>query len=249
MAKGTDARPRGPGSDDVPSGVPGPEGAAETTWALSPTDLTFLWDECPRCFYNKVVLKQPRPRGPFPKVFGAHRPGHEGLLPGPAGRGAGPGRATGRDRGRGPVGEVGAHRAPGVALDAVVIRGRVDALVPATTARRRSSTSRPLLPSDDHLEHYGRQLHAYALALEQPSVGPPTPVSGLGLLSFSPERFETTGEEGALRGGLTWTELPLDRTGFQVFLGQVLALLDQPETATGQPRLPVVPPGEWASAA
>jgi len=38
-------------------------------WVLSPSDFAFLWDESPRCFYKKVVLKQGRPRTPFPKVF------------------------------------------------------------------------------------------------------------------------------------------------------------------------------------
>jgi len=37
-------------------------------WFLSPTDLSFLWQECPRCLYRKVVLGQPRPRAPFPAL-------------------------------------------------------------------------------------------------------------------------------------------------------------------------------------
>ncbi|MFN2243826.1 MAG: FAD-dependent oxidoreductase, partial [Anaerolineae bacterium] len=39
------------------------------TWKLSPSDLTFLWDECPRCFYLKVVHGFPRPRMPLPRIF------------------------------------------------------------------------------------------------------------------------------------------------------------------------------------
>ena len=39
-------------------------------WKLSPSDLTFLWDECPRCFYLKVVHGFNRPSAPFPKIFG-----------------------------------------------------------------------------------------------------------------------------------------------------------------------------------
>jgi len=38
-------------------------------WKLSPSDLTFLWNECKRCFYLKVVHKFNRPRMPFPKIF------------------------------------------------------------------------------------------------------------------------------------------------------------------------------------
>ncbi len=38
-------------------------------WKLSPSDLTFLWDECPRCFYLKVRHNFRRPAMPFPKIF------------------------------------------------------------------------------------------------------------------------------------------------------------------------------------
>src|SRR5580704_7647297 len=71
MSKGTETRPGELGTTTA-------HGTADRdrkevgrpTWAFSPTDLTFLWDECPCCFYNKVVLKQSRPKAPFPKVFG-----------------------------------------------------------------------------------------------------------------------------------------------------------------------------------
>src|SRR5512136_2177895 len=38
---------------------------------LAPSDLTFLWDECPRCFYLKYIHGINRPAAPFPAVFGA----------------------------------------------------------------------------------------------------------------------------------------------------------------------------------
>ena len=38
---------------------------------LSPSDLTFLWDECSRCFYLKHIHGITRPAAPFPSVFGA----------------------------------------------------------------------------------------------------------------------------------------------------------------------------------
>ena len=36
---------------------------------LSPSDLTFLWDECKRCFYLKIARGYRRPAIPFPKIF------------------------------------------------------------------------------------------------------------------------------------------------------------------------------------
>ena len=40
------------------------------TVTLSPSDLTFLWSECPRCFYLKYKLQIKRPSAPFPSIFG-----------------------------------------------------------------------------------------------------------------------------------------------------------------------------------
>ena len=39
-----------------------------TNWKLSPSDLTFLWEECKRCFYLKVVREISRPFI-MPKIF------------------------------------------------------------------------------------------------------------------------------------------------------------------------------------
>lgn len=36
---------------------------------LAPSDLTFLWEECQRCFWLKVKGVLKRPSGLFPKVF------------------------------------------------------------------------------------------------------------------------------------------------------------------------------------
>ena len=72
MVKGTKARP---GEAEVVEIRPGARSelvdpAPSRSVMLAPSDFAFLWDECPRCFYLKVVRKQGRPRTPFPKVFG-----------------------------------------------------------------------------------------------------------------------------------------------------------------------------------
>jgi len=109
------------------------------------------------------------------------------------------------------------------------IRGRIDVLVECddgTTAVVDFKTGEPGFAA---AEKYSRQLHAYALALEHPAKGMATAVSTLGLLCFSPDRFETNGQDAAVAGGLSWTEVPIDRRAFTSFLSRVLALLDEPE--------------------
>jgi len=40
-------------------------------YKLSPSDFAFLWEECKRCFYLKVVRGFARPRMAFPQIFNA----------------------------------------------------------------------------------------------------------------------------------------------------------------------------------
>ena len=40
-----------------------------SAWKISPSDLTFLFEECQACFWAKVAGNFPRPRMPFPRVF------------------------------------------------------------------------------------------------------------------------------------------------------------------------------------
>jgi len=109
------------------------------------------------------------------------------------------------------------------------IRGRIDVLVECDDGSTAVVDFKTGEPGPALCEKYARQLHAYALALEHPANGPATAVSALGLLCFSPDRFETIGQDAAVTGGLTWTEVPLDRQAFMSFLSRVLALLDEPE--------------------
>ena len=42
-----------------PASPSGPKSVEKAPWALSPSDLAFLWDDCPRCFYLKVARNSP----------------------------------------------------------------------------------------------------------------------------------------------------------------------------------------------
>ena len=41
----------------------------QSNWILNPSDFAFLWEECKRCFYLKIVSGFRRPGGPMPKIF------------------------------------------------------------------------------------------------------------------------------------------------------------------------------------
>jgi hypothetical protein len=206
-------------------------------WALSPSDFAFLWDECLRCFYKKVVLRQVRPRAPFPKVFGAIDRAMKDYYLGE--------RAEELAAGA-PAGVIGSPdrwvksapiNVPG-RTQPIVLRGRLDALVAADDGSSGVVDFKTALPRDTHVPLYGRQLHAYAWALERPAGGRPVEVSSLGLLCFAPDEFESSGSRAGLFGDLKWVDVSRDDQGFTAFLvevADVLALSEAPSPAPGCP--------------
>jgi len=83
---------------------------------------------------------------------------------------------------------------------------------------------------------YGRQLHAYAHALENPAPGAFSvkPISKLGLLVYEPSTFSAnTADSAVLSGEMNWTEIPRDDKAFFKFLKEVLAVLESPEPPEG----------------
>ncbi len=206
-------------------------------WMLSPSDFAFLWDDCPRCFYRKVVQKQLRPRSPFPSVFGridrAMKEYYLGERAESLAEGMPAGVISGGDRWV----KSGPFAMPDSAHTAI-IRGRVDVLVECDGGALGVVDFKTTVPKPDHIAIYSRQLHAYAWALEHPASGPPAAVSSLGLLCFLPDAYDAAGATAALYGAVQWIEIPRDDLGFATFLravGNVLANPDPPSLTPGCP--------------
>lgn len=83
---------------------------------------------------------------------------------------------------------------------------------------------------------YARQLHAYAAALESPSVGSDLArceISSLGLVVYTPEKFHTPldtlgGISSVLTGNLSYVDIPYDPSTFLDFVSSVLDVLTSP---------------------
>ena len=87
-------------------------------------------------------------------------------------------------------------------------------------------------PAEHHAAFYGRQLHAYAFALENAALGKlqVEPVTHMGLLCFDPTSMtEETAANLSLTGPAIWVDIPVNMQGFERFLDEVLALLELPE--------------------
>lgn len=206
-------------------------------YKLSPSDLTFLYDGCKRCFYQKVVNNIAQPSMPLPSIFSKiagllidHYDGkhtselHVALPPGIV--------SHGEKHVRSQTIQLPKHDAT------CYISGRFDIVVSfddGTYGVIDFKTSNP------HTESFGlyiRQLHAYAYALKHPAPGNLTlsPITKLGLLYFYPERVNQQDIEWlAYEAKITWVELAKDEEGFLKFIDEVLDVLELPEAPERSP--------------
>jgi PD-(D/E)XK nuclease superfamily len=201
------------------------------SFKLSPSDLTFLWDECPRCFYLKVARNIPRPAAPFPKIFNRIDQLMKDYFGDRYTSEISPSLPDGVVR----FGERWVTSAPIHIRDhdtSCYIKGKFDTVVEFSDASYgvvdfKTSETRP-----EHVDFYSRQLHAYAYALENPAPGAFAlqPVSRLGLLCVEPVLMDRTRlGQIAYIGNVDWLECPKDESAFLGFIGQVLALLESPD--------------------
>jgi hypothetical protein len=207
------------------------------TFKLSPSDLTFLWDECRRCFYFKVARNQPRPSSPFPAIFTRI----DRLMKDHFGGQSTSAFTTGLPPGRIRFGESWVTSQP-IALPGrasqCFIKGKFDTLVDFDDGSHGVVDFKTSQPKQEHVDFYSRQLHAYRYALEHPAPGAMrlSPISRLGLLVVEPVEMTAMGRgRVAYLGEVTWQECPLKEDEFLAFLGQVVAVLEQPEPPPASP--------------
>ena len=206
-------------------------------WRLSPSDFAFLWRECRRCYYLKVVRKFNRPSSPMPSIFNKIDSMMKNYFAEKTTRDISPDLPDGTVE----FGEKWVQSEP-ISVpghqSTCFIRGKFDTVVRfeddsygvidfKTTAMKGGDSS-----------VYSRQLHSYAYSLEHPAPGKLglAPVTRLGLLCVEPVEMLSFGEGAyAYRAQPTWVECPRDDRAFLGFLGQVLDVLDSPEPPEGSP--------------
>lgn len=212
--------------------------SAEPT-TLAPSDFAFLWEECKRCFYLKVVRREHRPRTPMPTIFihidGLCKRYFDGLgtavlspaLP------RGTIRAAEGLRVRSEVLTIPGHTRP------VALRGNLDGYIAFEGGGFGLVDFKTSQASESHIPLYRRQLHAYAWALEHPAADALAlgPISRLGLLCLDPTDIFVLPDGGeAFRIQKTWIECGRDDAAFFDFVDQVLRVLELPEPPAPAPR-------------
>lgn len=204
-------------------------------FSIGPSDLTFLWQDCPRCFYRQIVLGVRRPRIPMAKIYSVIDQGMKAAL-----NGARTDIIPEMPRGTFAFEEQWVESVPiSVPGHAFLcrIRGRFDIAVTLDDGTFGIPDLKTASVKDAHISLYAHQLWAYAYAVEHPAPGKPrfSPVTMLGLVVFEPDAFVHRRGGGFLAGDVRWIELKRDDAAFMTLLDQVLSVLEQPSTPPASP--------------
>lgn len=200
-------------------------------YKLSPSDLTFSYEGCKRCFYLKVVNNIAQPSIPLPSIFSKiagllkdHYDGkstselHVALPPGIVSHGEKYVKST-------PI-QLSNHEAT------CFISGRFDIVVTFKDGTYGVIDFKTGNPSRESANLYRRQLQAYAYALEHPapSALALSPVTKLGLLYLYPSSVSQDNiEQLFYQADVTWIEIGKDEQGFLNFIDKVMDVLELSE--------------------
>jgi len=206
-------------------------------YKLSPSDLTFTYEGCKRCFYQKVVNGIAQPSIPLPSIFSKIA----GLL---------------KDHYDGkPTSELHTDLPPGIVShgekwvrsqsiklpnheSTCYISGRFDIVISFDDGTYGVIDFKTSDPGKDSARMYSRQLHAYAYALEHPAPGKLalSPVKKLGLLYFYPDNINQQSIERLNYGAeIVWVEVEKDEEGFLGFIDEVMGVLESPQAPEYSP--------------
>jgi hypothetical protein len=200
-------------------------------YKLSPSDLTFLWDECKRCFYLKVTRGYRRPAIGFPKIFIRIDQLMKDHYLDQSTKAISPSLPEGKVHLTGRWVESESISDPDHQAE-VYITGMFDTVLKFDNGSFGVVDFKTTEVKDEHVNFYARQLQAYAYALEHaaPTKLSLKPISVLGLLCFEPRQMDQD-EQGRLTysGQVVWQPCPLDENTFLSFIREVMAVLDQEE--------------------
>jgi len=202
---------------------------------LSPSDFAFAYDGCKRCFYYKVVEGRKAPLvlpSIFKKIDQLTIDFFEGKDVREIDKSLPPGRVIFGDR---KVRSKPLRPNDGKSEHRCIINGKTDTIVEFEDGTYGIVDFKTSAINDKKAKIYSRQLHAYAIALENAETGftQLSPVSKLGLFVMEPHAIEDpgTGEPGtdkhelALMTKTKWIEIPRDDENFKKFLSEVADLL------------------------
>lgn len=188
-----------------------------STYNIAPTDLTFLLNDCPRCFHHKVVNKSNRFYSPMPSVFNKIDSCMKAAYDGTEVLGA---TLTTKSL---TVKSAPIRISPTIDL---IIGGRMDAIGAFSDGELLVLDFKTSAMKDEYSDLYWRQLMAYVTALESPAKGFTSSCKAIALIPVTPESMTI---DGLFTFTSSIVQLDRDQEKWTDFLAQTVAPLLQTE--------------------
>jgi len=194
-------------------------------YKLSPSDFKYLWEDCKHCYYQKVkhgvVLPSIGMPGVFSKmsallqnaILGMDLREINALLP----------------AGKVEVKEGFLQSKPIPPANDCFISGRFDFASHLDDGTYAVIDFKITDPTDNKIQKFFAQLHAYKFALENPAFGEPKKVSQMGVIAINPEAISFPGEDVIFKAKPQWFAIAEDMDRFYAFISEVSQLLNGPQ--------------------
>ena len=199
------------------------------TFKLSPSDFGFLYDECKKCFYLKVKHNFNRPRTPIPSIFtkidSIMKNYFEGKSPKDISKELPDGKVKFGDKWI--QSKPFSDKKTG---NKCFIKGKTDTVLGFNDKTYGVVDFKTTSVKESNILKYSRQLHSYALALENAAEGKPSlnPITKIGLFVIEPEKLlKNEKNEYLFKNAVSWQEIKRDNESFLEFLREVMNLLSQ----------------------
>ena len=193
-------------------------------YKLSPSDFKYLYEDCKHCYYQKVKKGISLPSIGMPGVFSKMNSLLQNAIIGMDLREINKALPTGKIE----VKEGFLKSKPIPPSNNCFISGRFDIASQLEDGTYAVIDFKITDPTEDKIQKFFPQLHAYKFALENPSYGSPKKVSKMGVVTINPEEISFPGESVIFKSKPQFFEIVEDMDRFFTFISEVSKLLGGP---------------------
>lgn len=194
---------------------------------LSPSDFKYLYEDCKHCYYQKVKNNVALPSIGMPGVFSKLNSLLQNAIIGMDLKEIDSKLPSGKIE----VKEGFLKSKPIPPANDCFIGGRFDIASRLDDGTYSVIDFKITDPSEDKIQKFFAQLHAYKFALENPAFGEPKKVSKMGVVTINPEEVLFPGDTVVFKAKPQWFEIAEDMDRFYAFISEISKLLNGPVPA------------------
>ena len=188
---------------------------------LSPSDFKYLYEDCKHCYYQKVKHGITLPSIGMPGVFSKMNSLLQNAIIGMDLREINSELPAGKKEGF-------LRSKPIPPANICFISGRFDIASELDDGTWGIIDFKITDPTEDKIQKFFPQLHAYKFAFENPAFGKPKKVSKMGVIAINPQEITFPGENVIFNAKPQYFEIKEDMERFFGFISEVADLLKGP---------------------